>query len=134
MANSTKSTSIKKRNKTDLNKENFITLFFKHTGNISFICKTIGIHRTTYYQWLKKDKKFRETIDAELEGLIDFVESKLFNLIDDKNVAAVIFFLKTKGKGRGYVERIEQLLQGDELKPLRIILENANPNHRKKKD
>lgn len=122
MVESTKSTAIKKRSKTDLNKENFIALFFKHTGNISYICKTIGIHRTTYYLWLKKDKKFKETIDAELEGLIDFVESKLFNLIDDKNVAAVIFFLKTKGKGRGYVERIEQLFQGDEFKPLRVTV------------
>ncbi len=122
MAKSTKSTSKKKRSKTDLNKTNFLELFFKHTGNISHICKTIGIHRTTYYQWLEKDKKFKELIDAELEGLIDFAESKLFNLIDDKNVAAVIFFLKTKAKNRGYVERVEQLLQGDEFKPLKVIV------------
>lgn len=122
MAKSTKSTSKKKRNKTDINKEKFLSLFFQHTGNISHICKTIGIHRTTYYLWLEKDKKFKAMIEAELEGLIDFVESKLFNLINDKNVAAVIFFLKTKGKGRGYVERVEQLLQGDEFKPLRVIV------------
>ena len=37
----------------------------------------------------------------------DFAESELMKLIKDGNVAATIFFLKTQGKARGYIERQE---------------------------
>jgi hypothetical protein len=43
-----------------------------------------------------------------LEGVaLDLAESKLHEEILGGNTAAIIFFLKTKGKKRGYVERQE---------------------------
>jgi hypothetical protein len=50
------------------------------------------------------------------EVAIDFAESHLHKLIKDGNPAATIFFLKTKGKGRGYIERQEIAVA--EKKPL----------------
>ena len=38
---------------------------------------------------------------------MDFAESHLYKLVKEGNPAATIFFLKTKGKARGYVERQE---------------------------
>ena len=106
MAESTRSTNIAKKKKI------FLELFLTKTGNISELCKSVGINRTTYYNWLKRDEKFAENIKNEEEALIDFAESKLMIMINEKNPAAVIFFLKTKGKRRGYIESAEHIHSG----------------------
>jgi len=104
----TKKTDIKKeRFKTKKAKEMIISNYIRTTGNISMLCKMVGIGRATFYRWMEKDKRFREAIEAESEGLIDFVENKLFALINEKNPAAIFFFLKTRAKHRGYVEQWE---------------------------
>ena len=105
MAKSTKPTKLTK-------KEQFISLFLKKTGNVTELCKSVGINRTTYYDWMKKDEKFEQAIRDEEEGLIDFAESKLMILISEKNPTALIFFLKTKGKKRGYIESAEHIHSG----------------------
>ena len=38
---------------------------------------------------------------------MDFAESQLHQQIKDGSVAATIFYLKTKGKKRGYIEKSE---------------------------
>ena len=76
-------------------------------GIVSDACKSVDVSRVTYYKYLKEDEEFKKSID-EIEGVvIDFVEGKLFKLIEKGDVAATLFYLKTKGKSRGYVERSE---------------------------
>jgi len=117
----------KERRSTRFLKRQFVENFFKKTGNISELCRETGVSRQTYYDWMEKDEKFKKNIEIQQEGILDFAESKLLKLIDEKNVAAVIFFLKTKGKGRGYVERVEQLFKGDKFSPLvvKIVKDGA---------
>ncbi len=55
-------------------------------------------------------------MDSIKGGVLDFAESNLKKLEKEGNPAATIFFLKTKGKKRGYIERQEIELQ--EKKPL----------------
>ena len=52
-------------------------------------------------------KEFKVTVDDIVEGVIDHVESKLFENINKNDTTSIIFFLKTRGKKRGYVERQE---------------------------
>ena len=88
----------------------------KSLGVVSTACKAAGISRDTHYRWLKEDPDYKAQVEELSEVAIDFAESHLHKLIKEGNPAATIFFLKTKGKNRGYVERQEIAVA--EKKPL----------------
>lgn len=46
--------------------------------------------------------------DARTE-MKDYAESKLFEAIQAGNMTAIIFYLKTQAKDRGYIERVDSL-------------------------
>lgn len=88
-------------------KPRFLKELEKGRGIISYACDNVGIARKTFYQWYEKDQKFKEKVDEINEAVVDRVESKLLNLINNEDSNAIIFYLKTKGKKRGYVEKTE---------------------------
>lgn len=85
----------------------FLEIFPKKAGNISVTCEAVGVSRRTYYNWFEQDEEFKDAILSVKESMIDFTESKLMELIREKNVTAIIFYLKTQAKHRGYIERAE---------------------------
>ena len=95
-------------NKTVQHKKAIIEALEQSLGVITTACKKVGVGRTTFYGWLSDDPEFKEAVNDIQDIALDFVESQLFKQIKDSNTAATIFYLKTKGKKRGYVERIEQ--------------------------
>ena len=97
-------------------KKDVLEALERSLGIVSTACEKAGINRSTHYDWLKSDPEYKEAVRLIEERTIDFAESHLHALIKDKNPAAVIFFLKTKGKARGYVERQE--IQVEESRPL----------------
>jgi len=56
---------------------------------------------------MDEDTAFKAAVEEIRESAIDHVESKLFSLIDSGDTGSTIFFLKTRAKKRGYVERSE---------------------------
>lgn len=79
----------------------------KSLGVATTACQIAGVDRSTFYKYLKKDLKFAAAV-KDIENIaLDFAESKLHKQIKDGNTAATIFYLKTKGRNRGYVERKE---------------------------
>jgi hypothetical protein len=97
-------------------KKTMLDALERSLGIVSTACEKAGISRQTHYNWLKDDPEYKEAVRAIEERTIDFAESHLHALIKDKNPAATIFFLKTKGKNRGYVERQE--IEINEPRPL----------------
>lgn len=69
---------------------------------VTTACKQAGVHRATHYAWLESDKNYKKRVDKALEATLDFAEQKLFELIEQGNVKAIIFFLKHRGESRGY--------------------------------
>lgn len=66
----------------------------------------MGVERATLYIWIE-DESLQQSIVDGRNSRIDFVESKLDQKINEGDTTAIIFFLKTQGKERGYVERQE---------------------------
>lgn len=79
----------------------------KSLGIVTTACKTVNISRQTHYEWYKKDLEYKKSVDDIADIALDFAESKLHKQIDDGDTTATIFYLKTKGKKRGYIERTE---------------------------
>ena len=97
-------------------KKNMIDALTLSLGIVSTACQKAGIGRTTHYRWLKEDEQYAEEVRQVNDRTLDFAETHLHKLIKDGNPAATIFFLKTRGKSRGYVERQE--IEVAEKKPL----------------
>lgn len=102
--------TILERQKKD--KENLIEQF-KKTPIIQLACEKTGVGRATYYRWRREDSEFARNCDDALQesvGLMnDMAESQLLSAIKEKNMTAIIFWLKHRHKG--YSTKIE--LSGD---------------------
>jgi hypothetical protein len=103
-----------KQNRTEQHKKAILEALEKSLGVVTTACKTVGIGRTQFYQWLKDDKEFKKQVDDISNITLDFAESQLHKQIKDGNTSATIFYLKTKGKNRGYIERTENIHQINE--------------------
>ena len=114
----------------------------KNLGNIKASCEQLKISRNTFYRYYDEDEEFKKDIDSIGEDALDFVESKLFERIkgyshdEDKifiyegnpiviptvkhyapDTTAIIFYLKTKGKKRGYIETQEVVNKNAPIDP-----------------
>jgi len=105
-----------KLDKTDTKKGLMLEALEKSLGIVSTACKMVDISRQTHYAWLKADEEYKKAVNSIQDGVLDFAESHLYKLVKEGNPAATIFFLKTKGKKRGYIERQE--IEVTEKKPL----------------
>ena len=109
-----------------LKKEQLLQALTKSLGIVSTACASVGMSRTTYYKYYNDDEQFKSQVDDISDIAIDFAESQLFELIKGGNITAVIFYLKTKGKKRGYVEK-QEIDLGDNF-PNNITVEFVSPD------
>lgn len=114
--------------KTDITKKAMIEALEKSLGIVTTACKSVDIARQTHYEWMREDPEYKDKVDSIIDIAIDFAESQLNQLIqgarhqvvtnkgdiveikDAPNPTSIIFFLKTKGKKRGYVETTETIV------------------------
>ena len=105
---------VAKRYRTAKDREaamaDFLEAYEKSLGVLKTACEATGMCRKTIWEWRKKYPEFDEACHECEEVAIDFVESRMFKTIDkggEGSAILTIFYLKTKGKHRGYVEKQE---------------------------
>lgn len=89
-------------------KQKFLEALMQGYGIIAVACEAVGISRSTYNRWYNSDPGFKEKVDEIAETQTDFVESKLMQLINANDTTAIIFYLKIKGKKRGYSDKAQK--------------------------
>ena len=114
-------------NKTAQHKKAILEALEQSLGVVTSACKKVGIGRTTFYDWMRSDEEFAKQVKDIEDIAIDFAESQLHKQIKGGNTSATIFYLKTKGKNRGYVERQE--ISGDLDNQLIVRVIDGNKNN-----
>ena len=122
-------------------KDAMIQALTSSLGNVTEAAEKIGIRRETHYAWLKDDAEYSAAVASLKNVALDFAESQLKKLMegaerqaltqngeivtikDAPNTSAIIFYLKTQGKQRGYIERQEL---STEIKSINITIDGTN--------
>lgn len=128
-------------------KKAMIEALKKTLGIVTKAAELAGIERTTHYLWMNNDEEYKKEVESISDIALDFVESKLFEKINGVQIGkhdkdgeliiyeqppsdtAAIFYLKTKGKKRGYIEKqeIDHTTNGKDIQPIQIeIVKNEN--------
>lgn len=109
-------------------KKLFLSNLKEAKGIISIACERTGISRRAYYDWCEKDEAFDKACEDIREYVIDIVESQLLLGIKNNDMTGIIFYLKTKAKHRGYVEKTETELVGN---PFEALMKMATADNEK---
>ena len=88
---------------TKLRKEVYLKEFKSQMGNVYRTAKATSISRKVFNDWMQKDAEFAQQVKDVYEGLTDNVVHELYDKIfKDHNIVAILYYLKTRGKSRGF--------------------------------
>jgi hypothetical protein len=109
------------------NKNQLLAALKKSLGVVSAACQMCNIERSTFYSYMDKDPEFKKQVEDLENYCIDFVETQFLKNIQNGNTAEILFYLKTKGRKRGYTEKqeIDLTSKGESIKQApQIIVQN----------
>jgi hypothetical protein len=81
-------------------------------GNVSYAASSLGVSRNAIYAHIQKNPQLAQVLTDAREAIVDAAENALMAAVVAKQGWAVCFTLKTIGRDRGYVERVEQQHSG----------------------
>ena len=108
------------RNGTKIGKLNMLEALEKSLGIVTNALKISGTAKTTYHRWINEDEVFAKAVKDEGNTALDFAESKLFSQIKDNNHSSTQFYLKNKGRDRGYGDKLDITTGGDKINKIEI--------------
>ena len=104
------------RNGTKIGKLNMLEALEKSLGIVTNALKISGTAKTTYHRWINEDEAFAKDVKEVGNTALDFAESQLFKQMKDNNHSSTQFYLKNKGKGRGYGDKLDITSNNEPIK------------------
>lgn len=80
---------------------------YEARGMLSIAARKLGTTSRTVKGFVDREELCRVAYEEADEMLLDFVEAKLYQKIKAGDIASIIFYLRTKGKRRGYTEKVK---------------------------
>lgn len=81
-------------------------------GVFSVIAKRLGITRNAIMNYAREFEEVADAVAAEKEENLDLAENKLIANIHKGDMGAITFYLRCKGRGRGYNDRVDSHISG----------------------
>ena len=93
-----------------------IDTFFSNGWSVPLAARALGVSRKAFRLYMKRNTEFRLLVNRYESVLIAKAESKLQELIEEKNFPAIKFFLERRSPKR-YGQRVELVETEDNKKP-----------------
>jgi hypothetical protein len=115
----------------DIHKKGMLEALIGRLGNVTKAAQDANVGRSTHYHWMATDEGYKAAVEDITEMLIDHVEDRLLQRINGvegvkygsegqpityeipPDTTAIIFFLKTRAKSRGYIEKVQTEHSGE---------------------
>ena len=118
---------------TKKRKKAMIEALRKNKGLVSYASEACGVGRSTHYGWLKNDPQYVKDVDNIQDFVLDKIEDASIKMIEEgKTPAMNIFYLKCKGKKRGFIERKEIEVSTGDLTSLRNVIKECDDDEYQK--
>ena len=99
-------------------------------GIITAVANRCGVTRKQIYKYRDKYPDIREALQEERERLVDMAEKGLIINLDKQQPWAIGLVLKTLGRNRGYVEKLD--VSGELNQP--VVINIIKPKTEEKKE
>ena len=131
-----------KKRSTKVKPATVIAAVAKYSGIRTRVAEALGISRNTLYEYIKNNPEIAQAFEDADNTILDAVESRLVFFTQgyipatkdqpkqtvplNLQLDAIEFLLKTKGKSRGYSERVENDIHS--TKPIVIKVDEVDIN------
>jgi len=103
-------------------------------GVVTPACKEVGISRNQFYIYYNTDPDFRKAVDDIQDITLDFAESQLLQKIKEGSEKAILFYMKYKGRKRGYTDSLDVTTNGRDITEIKLIHITNNKDNGSIKD
>lgn len=90
--------------------------------------RSLGCSHNTIHARIKNSPEVKAVHESERGYVVDVAELKMYDAVIGGDPGMIKFVLQTLGKDRGYAERSEHVVKGDEEHPIIFTLKFGNIN------